>query len=71
MKILAVDIGGTGIKTLLSGEEIGQRTRVLSGPDFTPENMLDAIKEMRPEGDYDVLTIGMPTAVGIPLVKTS
>ena len=63
MKILAVDIGGTGIKTLLNDEEIGQRTRVVSGPDFTPQNMLDAIKEMRPDGEYDVLTIGMPTAI--------
>ncbi len=63
MKILAVDIGGTGIKTLLDGEDIDQRTRVVSGPDFTPQNMLDAVKEMRPNGDYDVLTIGMPTAI--------
>lgn len=71
MKVLSVDIGGTGIKTLLDGEEPEHRTRVESGPDFTPQAMLEAIKEMRPNGDFDALAIGLPTAIraGKPLVK--
>ena len=66
MKVLSVDIGGTGIKTLLDGEELEKRTRVTTGPEFTPKDMLGAIKEMRPDGDFDVLAIGLPTAFSPP-----
>lgn len=71
MKVLSVDIGGTGIKTLLDGEEFDNRTRVTTGPEFTPTDMLEAIKEMRPEGDFDVLAIGLPTAIrrGKPMIE--
>ncbi|MCH2160346.1 MAG: ROK family protein [Phycisphaerales bacterium] len=71
MKVLSVDIGGTGIKTLLDGEDIEKRTRVVTGPEFTPKDMLAAIKEMRPDGDFDVLAIGLPTAIrkGKPMIK--
>ena len=40
MKILSVDIGGTGIKALRDDEELEKRTRVTTGPDFTPQKML-------------------------------
>lgn len=71
MKILAVDIGGTGIKTLLDHEEIKDRKRVLTGPSFTPRDMVDAIDSMRPRSDYDVLAIGLPTAIrhGAPQIE--
>lgn len=63
MKILSVDIGGTGIKTLMDGESLEDRTRVPTGPDFTPKDMVAAIEEMRPAGEFDALAIGLPTAI--------
>ena len=71
MKVLSVDIGGTGIKTLLDGEDLDQRTRVTTGPKFTPRDMLQAIQDMRPNRDFDVLTIGLPTAIrrGKPVIE--
>ena len=71
MKILSVDIGGTGIKALRDDEELEKRTRITTGPDFTPQKMLKAIEKMRPEGDFDVLSIGMPTAIrnGKPVIE--
>ena len=43
MKILSVDIGGSHIKTLLSGESPEDKRRVESGHDFTPDDMVAAI----------------------------
>lgn len=71
MKILSVDIGGTNIKTLLEGETPDLKRRVPSGPEFTPQDMVAAIGEMRDPGDYDVLAIGLPTAIRNGKVETS
>ena len=71
MKILSVDIGGSNIKTLLEGETPELKRRVPSGPDFTPEAMVAAIGQMRDPSDYDVLAIGLPTAIRRGKVETS
>ena len=63
MRILSVDIGGTNIKTLLSGESPEDKRRVPSGHEFTPEDMVRAMDEMRPRDTYDVLAIGLPTPI--------
>ncbi len=63
MRILSVDIGGTNIKTLLDGEDPEEKRKVPSGPDFTPQDMVAAIGEMRTPDEYDVIAIGLPTPI--------
>lgn len=63
MRILSVDIGGTNIKTLLSGETPEDKRRVPSGHEFTPEDMVRAIDELRSRDDYDAITIGLPAPI--------
>ena len=63
MRILSVDIGGTNIKTLLSGETPEDKRKVASGHEFTPADMVRAIDEMRSRDDYDAITIGLPAPI--------
>ena len=63
MRILSVDIGGTNIKTLLDGQDPGEKRKVASGHDFTPADMVKAIAEMRSPDEYDVIAIGLPTPI--------
>ncbi len=63
MRILSVDIGGTNIKTLLSGETPDDKRKVESGHEFTPDHMIRAIDEMRSRDDYDAITIGLPAPI--------
>ena len=44
MRVLAVDIGGTNVKILASGEK--QPRRFPSGPGLTPKKMVAGVKEM-------------------------
>ncbi|MCP4833412.1 MAG: ROK family protein [Phycisphaera sp.] len=63
MRILSVDIGGSHIKTLLSGETPDAKRRVSSGSDFTPAQMVEAIHSMRAPDEFDVMTIGVPSPI--------
>jgi predicted NBD/HSP70 family sugar kinase len=58
---LVVDIGGTHIKTLLTG----QRTpvKIPSGPKMTPRKMIAAVKKAAAKWNYDRISIGYPGAV--------
>ena len=46
MRILSVDIGGSHIKTLLSGETPDARRRSPSGSEFTPEQMVESTTKL-------------------------
>jgi len=61
VKILVIDIGGTNIKLLASG----QRTpiKVPSGPNLTPRQMVDEVLEATADWDYDAVSIGYPGPV--------
>ena len=61
MKILVIDIGGTNIKLLASG----QRTpvKVPSGPELTPRQMVDEVLEATEGWDFDAVSIGYPGPV--------
>jgi predicted NBD/HSP70 family sugar kinase len=61
MDILVVDIGGTGVKILASGQS--ERRRFLSGPSMTPQQMVDGVKELAADWKYDVVSIGYPGLV--------
>ena len=42
--VLAVDVGGTHVKALLAGEE--ERRRFKSGPEMTPQAMVDGVLDV-------------------------
>lgn len=60
--ILAVDIGGTKLKVLLSGQNEPRKTP--SGKTMTPGKMVEAVRELTADWEYDALSIGYPSLVG-------
>jgi predicted NBD/HSP70 family sugar kinase len=58
MNILVVDIGGTGVKILATGQS--ERRRFPSGPTMTPEQMVSGVKDIAADWRYDVVSIGYP-----------
>jgi predicted NBD/HSP70 family sugar kinase len=60
--ILAVDIGGTKLKILLSGQNEPRKTP--SGKTMTPGKMVDAVRELTADWEYDAISIGYPSLVG-------
>lgn len=61
MKVLSVDVGGTHVKVLVSGETVDRRA--VSGPSMTAAGMVQAVKAMTPDWTYDVVSIGYPGPV--------
>ena len=61
MKILVIDIGGTNIKLLASGQR--RPVKVPSGPHLTPRQMVDEVLEATEEWNFDAVSIGYPGPV--------
>lgn len=61
MNVLSIDIGGTHVKILLSGEK--EKRELPSGSQFTPQQMVRDVKEMAKGWNYDVVSIGFPAPV--------
>lgn len=61
MKILVVDVGGSNVKILASGET--ESRKFPSGPSLTPALMVAGVKELATGWDYDVVAIGYPGVV--------
>jgi polyphosphate glucokinase len=61
MKVLAIDIGGTHVKVLLSGEDTPRKFE--SGPKLTPEQMVKGVKEITKDWKYDAVSMGYPGPV--------
>lgn len=61
MQILTIDIGGTSVKILASGET--ERRRFDSGPSMTPEQMVAGVKKLAADWEYEVISIGYPGRV--------
>ena len=61
-KVLSVDIGGTGVKILATGQT--ERRRFPSGPKLTPKLMVSQVKELAADWKYDVVAIGYPGRIG-------
>ena len=61
MKVLAIDIGGTHVKVLATGQE--QPRRFDSGTELTPRRMVSAVKRITKDWSYDVVSIGYPGPV--------
>jgi polyphosphate glucokinase len=70
LRVLVVDIGGTGLKILATGES--ERRRVPSGgKKLTPARMVAEVKKLAAGWSYDVVAIGYPGRVadGQPSVE--
>jgi polyphosphate glucokinase len=61
MNVLAVDVGGTNVKILASGQK--EPRKFPSGPKLTPERMVSGVKELAADWKYDVVSIGYPGRV--------
>ncbi|OPY65817.1 MAG: Glucose-6-phosphate isomerase [Syntrophorhabdus sp. PtaU1.Bin002] len=61
MNILVVDVGGTSVKILATGQE-APRT-FPSGPSLTPEQMASSVLSIAGDWTYDVVSIGVPGPV--------
>jgi polyphosphate glucokinase len=69
MKILVVDIGGTNVKMLASGQDTPRKFP--SGPELTPEQMVAGVLSATKGWDYEAVTVGFPGPVlcGQPLTE--
>jgi polyphosphate glucokinase len=69
MKVLVVDVGGTNLKVLASGQDTPRK--VPSGPTLTPRRMVAAAKKLAQGWEYDVVSIGYPGLVlrGRPMAE--
>jgi len=61
MKILAIDVGGTNVKVLLSGESAPRK--FASGPKMTAKKMVAGVKQITKDWKYDVVSVGYPAPV--------
>jgi polyphosphate glucokinase len=61
MNVLVVDVGGSHVKCLLSGQT---EPRVFdSGPDMTPQDMVDGVLEVAADWSWNAVSIGYPGPV--------
>src|ERR1700726_4311951 len=59
--ILVIDVGGTHVKVLVTGETIPKK--ILSGPTMTAEKMVSEVKAATEDWKYDAVSIGYPGPV--------
>jgi polyphosphate glucokinase len=59
--VLGVDVGGSHVKVRLStGDE---ERRFDSGPDLTAQQMVDGVRKLTADWDYDAVSVGIPSPV--------
>jgi predicted NBD/HSP70 family sugar kinase len=61
MQVLTIDIGGSKIKVLATGQT--ESRRVLSGPSMTPQHMVELVKNMTEDWVSSAISIGYPGVV--------
>jgi polyphosphate glucokinase len=61
MKVLVIDIGGTNVKMLATGQELMRK--VASGPMLTPREMVKAVTAAVKDWEYDAVSLGYPGPV--------
>jgi predicted NBD/HSP70 family sugar kinase len=59
--VLVVDVGGSHVKLLASGEQ--ERRRFDSGQELTPKRMVDGVVERAADWEWEAVSIGIPAAV--------
>ena len=65
--ILVIDVGGTHIKILATGQP--EPRKIVSGPRMTPSKMVSAVKKRARDWPYELISLGYPGPVtlGHPL----
>ena len=61
MKVLVVDVGGTHVKVLTTGQKIHRE--FISGQHLTPKRMVSEVRKLVADWDYEVVSIGYPGPV--------
>jgi len=61
MTVLAIDIGGTHVKVLASGQDVPRR--FASGPGLAPMPMVEQVKRLTADWSYSIISIGFPGLV--------
>ncbi|MGB9472873.1 MAG: ROK family protein, partial [Candidatus Acidiferrum sp.] len=61
MKVLAIDVGGTHVKVLLSGEDTPRKFE--SGPEMTAAEMVKGVKKLTKGWKFDAISMGYPGPV--------
>jgi polyphosphate glucokinase len=61
MNVLVIDVGGTHVKILASGEK--EKREVDSGPTLTARQMVSSVKKLADGWEYEVVSIGFPGPV--------
>jgi polyphosphate glucokinase len=61
VNVLSVDVGGTHVKILATGQT--QRREFASGPTLTAQEMADAVKKLAEGWTFDAVSIGFPGPV--------
>jgi polyphosphate glucokinase len=61
MKILVVDVGGSHVKILATGQK--QKREIVSGPRMTARQMVSGVKKLAQGWPYDVVSVGFPGPV--------
>jgi len=61
VRILSIDLGGTHVKVLATGER--EPRKAISGPGMTPRRMVAAVKRLAADWRYNVLSLGYPGPV--------
>jgi hypothetical protein len=60
--VLVVDIGGTNVKILATGQT--EPRKAPSGREFTPAKLIDTVRTLAHDWEYEAITIGCPALVG-------
>jgi polyphosphate glucokinase len=68
MNILVIDVGGTHVKVLVTGQKVHRE--FVSGKGLTPKRMVAGVKKMVADWKYDAISIGYPgpVAKGKPIL---
>ena len=61
MKVLVIDVGGTHVKELVSGEI--EPRKFVSGPKLTAKQMVAGVTKITQDWKYDLISIGFPRPV--------
>ena len=61
MNVLVLDVGGTHVKLLATGQDTPRKFP--SGPGLTPEQLVTSVKDVAADWDYDKISIGYPGPV--------
>jgi polyphosphate glucokinase len=61
MNVLSIDVGGTHVKVLVTGAS--EKREFVSGLELTPQEMVDEVKRLTSDWNYDAVSMGYPGPV--------